>query len=380
MIAPFLLLIVASVKSEIPNKLEISVGVNKCCEESELYEGKHCTPINSTYETAWKPIFTREDGTTNVQIKYRLVIGLPDCGPKDPWPIYHYQNSSDRLRLLPNGVLRHYFDHNIPHKEELDDTSKSSLYHDYEPGKYCLEKVPSLHQLYNCKNTHLQKVDGKFVSEFAKVCAPDHHTDWTATEFLMRNIINPITHGVSIACLLTVAIIYFIMPTLRDLVGNIVTTLCMCLLVSQAADLIRLLTVFNSHISLIITDTICYVSLLGAFFWLNSLGYYIWKTFKSRNVFLRITDGKKYCYYSAYSWSCTFVLGILAVFAHFTMDYPQTTPKSEEKEEIGSLGIIIFFVPVAFTILMDIFFFVTTVKIINRMHTYGRIHHKLRHR
>lgn len=156
----------------------------------------------------------------------------------------------------------------------------------------------------------------------------------------------------------------------------------MCLLVSQIADLIRLLTVFKSHISLIITETICYVSLLGAFFWLNSLGYYIWKTFKSRNVFLRITDGKKYCYYCSYAWSCTLILGALAVFAHFSLDYPEVKYSINfemQREQIGSLGMIIFFVPVAFTVLLDVFFFVTTLKTLNRMHTYGRIHHKLRH-
>lgn len=43
------------------------------------------------------------------------------------------------------------------------------------------------------------------------------------------------------------------MPTLRDLVGNIVTTISICLIVSQAADMVRLLTAFTSHISLIIT-------------------------------------------------------------------------------------------------------------------------------
>ena len=72
---------------------------------------------------------------------FRLITGLPDCGSKAPWPIYHYQNSSDRLRLLPNGVLRHYFDHNVPHETEMDDINPNSLYHDYEPNKYCLEKV-----------------------------------------------------------------------------------------------------------------------------------------------------------------------------------------------------------------------------------------------
>lgn len=80
-----------------------------------------------------------------LKIKIRLVTGIPDCGSKQPWSIYHYTNSTDRLRLLPNGVLRHYFDHKIPSEEgsfEVEVTNgKSSLFHDYEPGKYCLEKV-----------------------------------------------------------------------------------------------------------------------------------------------------------------------------------------------------------------------------------------------
>lgn len=46
----------------------------------------------------------------------------------------------------------------------------------------------------------------------------------------------------------------------------------------------------------------------------------------------------------------------------------------------GSLAIIIFFVPVSFTVLVDVLFFATTLKTLNRMHTYGRIHHKLKHR
>ncbi|KAJ8928417.1 hypothetical protein NQ314_019006 [Rhamnusium bicolor] len=288
-----------------------SIKVNKCCEDNQIYLGSRCTVVNKTSEE-WRPLFTSEDGTTNLQINYTLVTGSPDCGHMQLWPIYQYQNSTDRLRLLPNGILRHYFDHfEVPEEEfEVADFSEKdhTLYHDYEPGKYCLDK----------------KEDG-FKSEFAWVCAPDLQKDWlTSTEFLMRNIISPITHGITIICLLTIAIIYFVMPTLRDLTGNIITTICMCLIVSQTADTIRLLTVFKSHVSLLIT-------------------------------------------------------GILAVFAHFTMDYPEIKAAQKQQDEIGSLGMIIFFVPVAFTVLVDIFFFATTMKTINKMHTYGRIHHKLRH-
>lgn len=86
---------------------------------------------------------------------------------------------------------------------------------------------------------------------YALICVPKDDNVWTGTEFLMRNIINPMTHFITFMCLVFVAIIYFIMPTLRDLVGNIVTTIAICLIVSQAADMTRLLTIFVNHVSLI---------------------------------------------------------------------------------------------------------------------------------
>jgi len=67
-------------------------------------------------------------------------------------------------------------------------------------------------------------------------------------------------------------------------------------------------------------DSCLYIATLGSFLWLNAMGYYIWRTFKSRNVFLRITDGRKYCYYSFYVWGCMLIMGGLAIFAHLILD------------------------------------------------------------
>lgn len=75
---------------------------------------------------------------------FRLVTGLPDCGPVQPWPILHYRNSTDQLRLLPNGILRHYFDYShVPGEEsfEMEKLEEHNLFYDYEPGKYCLDRV-----------------------------------------------------------------------------------------------------------------------------------------------------------------------------------------------------------------------------------------------
>lgn len=92
-----------------------------------------------------------------------------------------------------------------------------------------------------------------------------------------------------------------------------------------------------------------------------------------------MTDGRKYCWYSLYAWSSTLSLAAIGAFAHFYLDTPiKKQSFTEEQETVGWLGIAVFFTPIAFIITINIFFYVTTVKIINRMNTYGRIHHKLK--
>lgn len=63
------LLIVQKVKPDLDGK--VGIRINKCCEERELYEEKYCTNVSLTKETVWKPIFTSENGRTNLQVKYR---------------------------------------------------------------------------------------------------------------------------------------------------------------------------------------------------------------------------------------------------------------------------------------------------------------------
>lgn len=91
------------------------------------------------------------------------------------------------------------------------------------------------------------------------MCTPDPINSWRDTDILMKKIVDPIFHGISIICFLTVAIIYFIMPTLRDLTGNIITTISICMIVSQAADLVRIFTEFSSHVSFMIAGKLFFV-------------------------------------------------------------------------------------------------------------------------
>lgn len=346
------------------------VQVNKCCEKFEIHLDSVCTQVNES--EFFQPMFTSYSGEHNIPVKYKFVIGIPGCGSMQTWPIYHYPGSADKLILLSDGKLRHYTNTNEDQYEHADyqdedDNERKPLFHDYRQGQYCLDKAIST------SGNHRTIL-------YANICLAKKEIKWTDTNFLLRKILNPIFHGISIIMLLLVAIIYFILPTLRDLVGNIITTIAMCLVVSQVADLIRIFTEFGGHVSFIIVDIILYVSLLGAFFWLNSFGYYIWKTFRSRNVFLRVTDGRKYCYYSVYAWGATGTMAATAIFSHFFLDAESYKKQNliGDQETIGWLGIAMFFSLIAFTILIDVFFYVTTLKLINRRNVYGRIQHKLK--
>ena len=94
---------------------------------------------------------------------------------------------------------------------------------------------------------------GQRETQIAIVCVTDIAADKTdCTHHLMQCILNPICHGLAIICYLTVALVYFVMPQLRDLVGSILTTICLCLITSQAADLGRIFTEFTSHVSFLV--------------------------------------------------------------------------------------------------------------------------------
>ena len=99
---------------------------------------------------------------------------------------------------------------------------------------------------------------GQRETQIAIVCVTDIAADKTdCTHHLMQCILNPICHGLAIICSLTIAVVYFVMPQLRDLVGNILTSISLCLITSQAADLVRIFTEFTSHVSFLVA---------GAFF------------------------------------------------------------------------------------------------------------------
>ncbi|XP_047994346.1 probable G-protein coupled receptor Mth-like 5 [Leguminivora glycinivorella] len=363
-----------------------SVLINKCCEHDQIVVNSVCRLAKDYNQTVWTPQFKTEDGK-KAQVKYsRYIHGYPDCETTQHRAIFYFNSlkkSEDELILLPDGRLLHIIHHEPSADSVKEDplmrlqgsivipSEQQQASYTYVQNKYCMDKI----LMANSTNT----------GEYALICIPDVK-NWTDVDFIIKKIVNPLFHAVSMTLYLIVAIIYFVLPTLRDLAGNIITTINMCLIVSQAADMVRIFTEFSNHISFMVTDILLYISLLGAFFWLNSFGFYIWKTFKSRNVFLRVTDVRKYCYYSSVVWSSVVLMAVMAIGAHFLLDTGNKLNQfsssvlvdDKEQETIGWLGIAIFFTPVAFTIIFNIIFYVTTLKVIKRINIYGRIHYKLK--
>ncbi|XP_033337232.2 G-protein coupled receptor Mth-like 5 [Megalopta genalis] len=363
------------------------ISVAKCCEPDELLVDDTCTPLSKTNETQWQPEFIEEkvNGISRnrpVEPNYELKIGRPKCQSNErQWDVYDHRSGEDRLAILTTGVLRHYTTDSTKESYENggvygfrpvgitdeDEFDTVSIHYDYPFGHYCADKA-------------IWSKDR--LATYAMICVPDIVVGWTDTNYLMRHAIDPAFHAISIASYLVVAVVYFVLPQLRDLVGNMITSMTLCLIAGQCASTVRIFTEFGNHISFMVADTVMYVSLLAAFFWLNALGYYVWSTFRSRNVFLRVTDGRKYCYYSSYVWGSTVCIAGTAIFAHFALETSKPVIGGAiypPQETIGWLGVSVLFTSIALTILVDLSFVLTTANRIKRMITYGRIHHKMKY-
>lgn len=130
--------------------------------------------------------------------------------------------SADKLMLLPDGKLRHYIWHSnrthddnyhLTHDEHADEAAdagdQTAVRHfDFPAGQYCMEKAVSSGGGGGAEKPHADAF-------YALICSPEHVVRWTDTDFLLRKIINPICHGISMAILLVIAIVYFVLPTLR---------------------------------------------------------------------------------------------------------------------------------------------------------------------
>lgn len=89
-------------------------------------------------------------------------------------------------------------------------------------------------------------------AQVAIICTPPIPSSWTDADYVMRRVVNPVCHAIAVACLLLVAIVHFVLPQLRDLIGNMVTTLAGCMIIARIADIVRIYVEYNSPISYLI--------------------------------------------------------------------------------------------------------------------------------
>lgn len=79
------------------------VKVNKCCEKFEVIFESRCTDarkLNNGTAT-FEPVFTSvETGEMNINVAdYKFIIGKPDCGSLQVWPIYQYPSVKFKKKL-----------------------------------------------------------------------------------------------------------------------------------------------------------------------------------------------------------------------------------------------------------------------------------------
>ncbi|KAG8036331.1 hypothetical protein G9C98_003654 [Cotesia typhae] len=366
-----------------PQNINELINIGKCCDMNEIILDDKCALLTETNETTiWEPDFIDDNFPVRKKqyLNFQFKIGLPNCrNTEHQWHVYYnpYNQSQDLLAILPSGSLRHILhdrwnntqnQRNELHNYEIDDDSITveSLYFDYSFGHYCADKAVL------SKNS--------LITTYAMICVPA--VAWTDSKYLIQRIVDPITRAFAISCYLLVAVVYFVLPQLRDLVGNIITSMTMCLVVYQTASTVKIITANASHVSFFIADSVAYISLLATFFWLNSFGYFVWSTFRSRNIFLRVSDGQKYCYYSSYVWGSTATIFGTAIFAHFTLETNKVIVSdgiNYAQESVGWLAMSVIFASIALTIIVNICFIVMTINTIKQTRTYGRIHHKIKY-
>lgn len=239
-----------------------AVSIGKCCEPEELLLDDRCTPLAETNETKWRLEFASERRSSDrtryaEQPKYVLRIGRPRCANDEhQWHVYHYPSGPDRLAILPSGMLRHYIIDLAKSMDEKrgvygvapsdlsdddDEDESATIHYDYQFGHYCVDKAVLS--------------DDRLVTTYAMLCVPDVAVRWTDTNYLMKHAIDPAFHAVSMACYLVVAIVYFVLPQLRDLVGNIITSMTLCLVANQCASTVGIFTEFGNHVSFLIAGT-----------------------------------------------------------------------------------------------------------------------------
>merc|ERR1711971_1504855 len=107
---------------------------------------------------------------------------------------------------------------------------------------------------------------------------------------------------------------------------------------------------------------------LGAWLCLNCMGHHVWKVIRSKSVFTRVTDGQRCCYYSLYVILGTGLVSGTATAAHFLVGRQE----GYGEFKVGPASLAIFYAPVLFLLLVNVFFWWTATRQIGKQLVYNR--------
>ena len=94
------------------------------------------------------------------------------------------------------------------------------------------------------------------------------------------------------------------------------------------------------------------------------MGHQVWKVIRSKSVFTRVTDGQRCCYYSVYVIIATIMVAAIAITVHFLI--------GPEQFKVRSASLAVFYAPVVFLLIINVFFWWTSTKQIGKQLVYNR--------
>lgn len=250
-----------------PPPISKKIAIRKCCKDNQVYrddaESSPCQSVSNI--TDFEPSFYDPAGTDRPPTMYEFIYGIPNCVSRNPWKAYGSPDTCDKLKILPEGKLRHYASDRYDLDTCEDVILEEDRWQDYNTSEYCIDRVCSClffifqklllaHFIVILFQVIFSGPNGSHIGEIALVCVPTQEFPWHDIHFVMLRVVNPVSRAIAIVCLLIVAIIYVVLPQLCDLVGNIITTITVCLVFAQVADIIQIYDEYHSETSYFVSS------------------------------------------------------------------------------------------------------------------------------
>lgn len=302
------------------------------------------------------------------------ITGKPQCGPGRAWPVFTYAGFQEDLQLRPYGILRHV----------VDKFANAARHYEYELDQYCVDgiKLLATGSHFSHSGPDLDESDPDSIY-YALICEPVG--PWDRVDFfnVFVRVLYPIGLGLGLVVLVGLVSLHFILKELRDLSGCMLISLIVSLIVSMLANLILVTTdsQSDSHIDLLYIESLAHGSDIAVHFWLNAIGHRAWTAVRHPRKEALRPEGKRYLFYSFYTWGSSVCVVSLALVVHFFIDVKAGKPITSSHTfftwyKIGWLALSLFFSTSVFLMLGNIYFYFNSRSSISKQTAYGRTFHR----